>query len=219
MARITYVKRAQQRYKMVPVVDATTGAAVRVGVDRATKSGRAVTRAVTERDYSQPLPMPKCDKCTNTIEVGMPYKWIEPHGRGQMTRCMTCPNWHEWEYSNSTSARIGQIQYEADFEGCESEEDFKGVLESAATSARELAEEKRESAGNIEDGFGHSTSQSDELNELADALDSWADDLEGIDFPDIEDEPDTGPTDEQLETWRGEVREACEAAVNDCPGF
>jgi len=53
----------------------------------------------------------------------------------------------------------------------------------AAEAIRELAEAKRESAQNIVDGFGHETSTSDELSDVADQLDTWADEIESTDVP------------------------------------
>ena len=52
------------------------------------------------------------------------------------------------------------------------------ALNEAAGLVREVAEDYRESAQNIEDGFGHRTYQCDELDERADEVEAWADELE-----------------------------------------
>lgn len=188
MARVTHVKRAQQRYEMVPVLD-ENGQQKRVPVMRkdgvtpkTDKRGREITIGLTVRDYDKPKPMPKCGKCGTTIEVGQPYKWIEPHGRGQLVRCAACPTWQVWEYSSSLSARIAEIQYNNDPSGVELNEpgDMTAWAADAASAARELAEEKEESANNMEEGFGHETSASAELRDVAEQLSAWADELENL---------------------------------------
>lgn len=190
MARVTHVKRAQQRYAMKPTIDPATGEQKIVPVMRkdgvtpkTTKGGRPVVLRLTERDYDKPLPMPKCGKCSVTIEVGQPYKWIEPHGRGQMVRCATCPTWNVWEYSSSLSARIAQIQGEGEPGDFDSIEDAQAWAQEKAQEIRDLAAEKQEAADNMESGFGHETEQSAELASTAEQLEQWADDLEGVELP------------------------------------
>lgn len=199
MARITHVKKAQQRYATRPVIDPETGQQKRtpvmnrLGEQKVTKSGRPVFLRITEKDYDQPLPMPVCDHCHKPIEVGQPYKHISPksgpYGGRTLNRHAACPTWQVWEYSNSLSARISQIQHQfsEDMAGVESEDDVTAALEEAADQARELAEEKRESAENIRDGFGHDTYQSEELDEVADNIESWADDIANTSVPDVGD--------------------------------
>jgi hypothetical protein len=215
--------------------------------------------------------MPTCDSCHKPIEVGQPYKHISPksgpYGGRTLNRHGHCPDWNVWDYSSSLSARIAQIQHDGwqtfDATTFESTDDVTSALSEVAEEIRSLAEEKRESAGNIEDGFGHATSASDELNEQADTLDGWADDVENADVPDLPEpeetdcdqcggsgkdtcsacdgdedaecedcggsgEEDCGecdgtgtvtaeePTDEQMDEWRDEVRDAL-SVLDDCP--
>lgn len=196
MPRVTHVKRAQQRYRTIPVLD-DLGAQVetlvrrRDGSPKTTKRGGQVFRRQVREDRTQPLPPHNCDACGKPIEVGTPYKWIKPksgpYGGRQRNRHESCPPWQVWDYSDSLSAQASRIAFEAQNafdQGVESKDDVESILNDAAEQIRELAEQKRESAGNIEDGFGHSTYVSDELNETADSLDSWADDVEGADVPD-----------------------------------
>lgn len=205
MARTTHVKHARQRYATVPVLG-DDGQPIKIpltnkdGSPKTTKHGRAVTITKTVQDRNQPLPMPVCGKCGKTIEPGQPYKHISPrsgpYGGRTLTRCGDCPNWHVWEYSSSLSARIAQIQHDASAEldalGTDSaEDDYTQVASNAAEQIRELASEKEESASSLEDGFGHPTYQSEELNEQAESLNSWADEVEQADIPERpEDEVD-----------------------------
>lgn len=204
MARVTHVKKAEQRYRTVPVIDPATGEQKVVPVMRkdgvtpkTTKKGREIVRRLTQADKTQPLPNRKCGKCGVEIEVGQPYKWIAPksgpYGGRKLFRCGPCPVWHRWEYSSSLSARCEQIAHEAHeaFDVAQDEDDVQSVFNDAAEQIRELASEKNESAESIEEGFGHETYQSAELKEQAEALESWADEVEQVDlgvFPDPEEE-------------------------------
>lgn len=198
MPKVNHVKSARQRYVQIPVLDGSgqpkRSPMMRKGVQMKSKSGRPVTIAIMQNDISKPLPMPKCDHCDEEIKVGQPYKWIEPNGQRIRNRHEDCPTWKVWEYSSSLSARIAQIQEEGmnGFPDDATEEsDISSFVEDLASQIRELAEEKRESASNIEDGFGHSTYQSDELNETADSLDEWAEGVEQVTLPDVPEAEET----------------------------
>lgn len=216
MPKITHVKAAQPRYERVPVIDEETGLPKVVPVNRVTKHGAAVTMAVTRDDRSKPLPPHDCDYCRNPIETGTPYKHMSPrsgpYGGRTLRRHESCPTWQPWDYSDSLSARLSQVAYEFDnaVDGASSPDDVESAQSEAADRARELAEEKREAAQNIEDGFQHPTAQSEELAEQADALEEWATEIEGVsvpEFPEPEEEdceecdgtgndPDAEPDDE-----------------------
>lgn len=197
MPRVTYVKKAQQRYYTEPVLDENGQPAYSERtLKRPTKRGKTVVRTrLTKADKSRPKPNLHCDFAgcqhpNREIAVGQAYKWIKPksgpYGGSMRARHAEHPSWHVWEYSQSLSARIQEIQHQAtealsaDFEGVE---DVEAVLTDIAENVRGLAEEKREGASNIEEGFGHETSQSEELNSIADELDSWADEIESADIP------------------------------------
>jgi hypothetical protein len=204
MARVTHVKRAQQRYATVPVIDPETGQPKRVpvfkkGTDvrRTSKSGREQTMLVTRQDRDRPLPPHECDSCRKPIEVGTPYKWIAPksgpYGGRRLNRHEHCPTWNVWEYSSSLSARLAQISHDfwtAFDGGFDSQDDVTSMLESAADEIEALSEEKRESAQNIEDGFGHPTSASEELEDTAQSLEDWAQEVRDADVPDTHDQCD-----------------------------
>jgi hypothetical protein len=198
MARITYVKAAQQRYETVPVIDPTTGKqkqtpVMRNGEQRTTKRGRPIFLSVTVSDKSKPLPNRNCGKCGNEIKVGDPYKHISPrsgpYGGRTLYRCSECPNWYVWEYSSSLSARLAEVSFNFNetLDSAESEDDVQTALNDAAEAVREIASEKEEGADNIESGFGHETQQSEELREIAEQLNSWADEIDSATIPDFPD--------------------------------
>jgi hypothetical protein len=215
MARVQHVKAAQQRYATKPVIDPATGEQKRTPViDSKTGEQKRSKRGpqwhkVTERDIDNPLPMPTCDysgckiaadrEGDTTIRVGDAYKYIDvktgTYTSRKYTRHEKCPTWNVWEYSSSLSARIAQIESEgadaiASAAMQAEEDDDSGVteaIEEIASNIEGLAEEKRDAASNIEDGFGTATQQSDELNEQAESLDTWAQEVRDLDLPSIED--------------------------------
>jgi len=202
MARVTHVKSAQQRYRTVPVIDPATGEQKvvpminrRTGQQKVTKRGKPVVMRLTREDRTQPKPNLRCDfsGCTHPdreIKPGQAYKWIKPksgpYGGRMMARHADHPSWQVWEYSSSLSARIAQITETVDTDGIEDEDSARSVLEDAAQQIRDLADEKREGADNIVEGFGHETSQSEELVQVADDLEGWADDLESTTLPEAD---------------------------------
>jgi hypothetical protein len=213
MARVTYVKAAKQRYEIVPKLDAE-GTQVTIAEKRSdgsvktTKRGAEVVRRLTMPDLTKPLPNHHCDKCRVEIKVGDPYKWIEPksgpYGGSKRYRCDSCPTWHVWEYSTSLSARTAEISFifwegQSDWE---SPEDVSDALNSAAESIRELANEKTESAENMESGFGHETSASEDLKATAQSLESWADELEQLDIPEFDHEIEEIENEEGNTVWK-----------------
>lgn len=233
MARVTYVKKAQQRYQMVPVIDPATGQQKqtpvmdRNGQQKVSKRG-PVFMKVTKEDRSKPLPPRKCENCGNEIAVGTPYKHISPksgpYGGRTRYRCGDCPTWQVWDYSNSLSARTAQIAYEFN-EAISDASDMDTVqeaLNNAASAVRDIASEKEESAQNIEQGFGHETSTSQELADVAEQLNSWADEIEGADIPEFP-EPeeseceDCGGTGE-VDGEDAEGNEISDATCETCDG-
>ncbi len=208
-----------------------------------------VTKSTRQRKHKDGsnAPQPKCETCGKTIEVGMPHKNVSVRSGSfsqVFVRCMDEPDWHIWELSSSLSARLEEVSYNfhaALSDGAfETVDDVRGALEEAANSIREIAEEKRESATNIEEGFQHATYQSDELNDQADNLESWADEIESVDVPDLpeleEQDCDGGSdhtdplcicsgtgrvtpeelSDEAMEEWRAEVEDVI-SIVDESP--
>jgi hypothetical protein len=201
MAQVTYVKKAQARYKMVPVIDPATGEQKVTPVMRAdgtpkvTKHGHQVVMRQTVADRTQPLPPLVCEFCNEPIEVGTPYKHVSPksgpYGGYQRNRHKDCPGWQAWDLTNAWWARIARatsgfdVSEFMDNPDESSVENIRGALEQVADEVRGLAEESRETASNIEQGFGHSTQQSQEAEDRADALEAWADEIAEADLPDF----------------------------------
>jgi hypothetical protein len=161
---------------------------------------------VTKADKTRPLPNLRCDfpGCTHEgreIKPGQSYKHISPksgpYGGRQLNRHAEHPSWNVWDYSSSINAQAQRIAHDAmeQVSGVESTEDVESILSSAADEIRELAEQRRESASNIEDGFGHATYQSEQLESDADELESWADEVESTDVPELP-EPEQSDCDE-----------------------
>lgn len=217
MARITHVKSARQRFATVPVIDPATGEQkqtpvmvnrkvrqengeyISVPQQKVTKKGRPVFMKVTESDKSQPLPNLSCEKCKQEIKVGDPYKHVTPksgpYGGRTRRRCASCPTWEPWDLSNALWARIQQVISQAqeaveDGKAGHDSDAVRSAMEEAAQGIRDLAEEKSESAQNMEDGFGHETEQSSELREQGEQLEQWADEIESAEIPDFPEEPE-----------------------------
>lgn len=198
MARVTYVKKAQQRYATVPVIDPETGQQKRTpvmrrnGEQKTSKKGPVFLR-VTQEDKSKPLPNRVCEHCRTEIKPGDPYKHVTPksgpYGGHKRVRCAKCPTWQQWDLSNSLSAQLAKVSHDANSVDTTDADNVRNALTEAAEAIREIADAKREGAQNIEEGFGHPTQTSDELESIADELESWADEVEAKAY-EIEDRPE-----------------------------
>lgn len=243
MARIYFVKRAQQRYATLPVIDEETGQQKKVPLTRngkqlVNKSGSPRFLRLTVRDLTRPLPMPRCDypECPDReIKPGTPYRYVDLKVGGTKYRHAEHPSWQPWDLSGAMWAQIAQLVdgAERELDGLgdfEDASDVKAVLEAAAEEARGLAEQRTEAADNMEDGFGHETEQSATLREHADNIESWADELEQW-TPDEEDPPSeddfgeqdcdtcggSGETDCDTCNGSGEVEPADGEGDEECP--
>lgn len=254
MARTHYVTHARTRYARVPVLD-ENGQPKITEVNRTTKTGRQVTMAVTREDRTRPLPPETCESCQALIipaghpdhpgHEGDPYKWVQPrtgpYGGRRRVRCGECPGWRPWDLSDSLAAQAARIGHEfaEAIDSAADPDDVQSALDEAASGIRELAEGRRESAQAIEEGFGHPTSQSEELESHADELDQWADSTETANIPDLPGpeegdctecetgRPDAGcktcagtgtctpenPTEDQMDEWRTD----CAELLEECP--
>src|SRR5512139_1085287 len=121
VARINYVKHARQPYAKVtktdeegkPVVVPVTSK--RTGQQKTGRGGRPMTKRVTVRDTSRPLPLLKCAKCGDEIAVGSPYRWFSVGFRShyKQIRCMksTCtPRESERESSGIRAEILAAIE-------------------------------------------------------------------------------------------------------------
>lgn len=162
-----------------------------------------------------------CRFCGKSIEYGQPYKWFASK-IGRMSRRSNYHQGCKIPPSHRTTSKMGTI-YDAqeEFVAGDSPDEIRNNVSAFAEVVREVAEEYRESAQNMEEGFGHSTYQSDELTDRADQLESWADDLDSVDIEDDEPTEDDLDEDEELEDkieeWLDSQREVAYNAVNESP--
>lgn len=202
MPRITHVKKAQQRYETVPVLDENgqpkrTPVMRRDGTQKVTKRGKPVFMAVTAQDKTRPKPPLKCDFGGCDIDGGLilpgtSYKHITPksgpYGGYQRNRHSTHPDWKVWEYSSSVSAQLAQVQDDMhttiDEYDLSSPDDFDDLRDSVAEMARSFADERQEAVDNMPEGLQDGS----QAQEYAEAAESWADEVENVDAPDFDGE-------------------------------
>jgi hypothetical protein len=177
-----------------------------------------------------------CGSCGQPIKAGDSYKHVSlktgPRSSRILKRHGGCPGWRQSELCQSKMAGVYAAQegFDDSMPAWDPETGIhyiRDILESAADDIRSVAEEYRESQQNIEQGFGHSTYQSDELGEKADELEAWADQVaEAVDG--CEESPSPCEAHEEfvsdcedcelaLETWEDEIRELAEEAVINNP--
>ncbi len=173
----------------------------------------------------------RCESCGDDINVGDPYKWVKPRahratsGR-KRNRHQACPG---WKASELTSSEVLGIIYGAQ-EGAESDlaatevptdaddadsytEALSEALSTFASEIEGAVEVRREAGQAIEEGFGHATEQSQQLEDDADSLDSWVQEINGVYFDSYSGEN----IEEDLETWADEQREKAEEMIQENP--
>jgi hypothetical protein len=129
---------------------------------------------------------PTCYTCKQPIEIGQAYAWNQPNRfspRYQWHQSCPTPSASVLESNEKRGTAMSAIEGAySDLSNMESDDaflaDIKAIVEQCAEGVREAAEMWRESASNIEDGFGHSTSISEEMEEHADTYDGVADEIE-----------------------------------------
>jgi hypothetical protein len=227
MPRTNYVKKAQPRYETVPVIDPETGEqkktpVMKNGVQRKKKNGALIFRRVTMEDKSKPKPNRKCEKCGKEIEVGSPYKWVQiktTYGGIKKVRCGDCPGWKPSELSMSKMSGVYAAQEEADDTDVSSIEDLEALRESIAEQIEAVGEEYEQSGQNMEDGFEHATSMSDELKEKGESIKNWADEIRNVDFDEVPDcEECNGEGTKECESCEGTGTMTEDAMCEDCNG-
>ena len=127
----------------------------------------------------------KCRRCGHEIQAGEPYKYVRQrvgYTRRGTLKLNFCGE-HYPKGSELASGRRAQLMgiQDAIAEGIQAATDtdsISSMLTDAASSAEEMAGEYEESVSNIEEGFGHPISMSEEMQEKADAFNEWASVLE-----------------------------------------
>lgn len=165
-----------------------------------------------------------CMQCGKPIERGMSYRWCRPnrftHRRAWHVSCpQPRPSMLE---GNERRAALMSAQEDAEdalnaidyVAGSVSEtiDRLREILSDTASQFRDVAEEYEESAQSIEDGFGHSTAQSEEAQEKAQMVEEAADLIENLEIP----EPDENEeeTEDDLQNWLEGVKEDLLAEIN-----
>jgi len=146
-----------------------------------------------------------CYTCHEDIVEGDAYAWNQPSRYSMRynwhTRCAP-PRPSALEANEKRSAAMAAFEdgydaldqmrnaeYGEDFDPEAFVEEIKdNVFTTVADAVREAGELWRESATNIEEGFGHPTSMSEEYEGYADEVESVADDVESIDLDEYDEE-------------------------------
>ncbi len=230
MARVHYVKKAQARYERVPLLDdqgqpVLTPVMRRDGTQKTTRKGKPVFVRPTVNDLSRPKPNLECGKCGVEIAPGDPYKWVQPkssvYGGSKRYRCTACPTWRPSELTSSKMAGVYAAQEQCDDQvyGCEDVDALEALRDDLADQIEQVGDEYEEAAQNIIDGFGHDTVQSDDLQQKAEELRAWADEIRGTDFDEFE-EPDEEPdedADDVRESWLEDQQAKLADVLSECP--
>jgi hypothetical protein len=188
---------------------------------------------------------PTCYTCQRPIEVGQSYFWNQPNrfsrrytwhaGPPAMLGCKApAPSVLESNEKRSTAMAAFENAYDA-LDGINAEsyynteneadalrpdperltDDLRHIIEDCGEAVREAAELWRESASNIEDGFGHSTSASDEMNDHADIYDGVADEVDQVE---VEVEDFDPESDETFDEWAERIIDAVREALSSAEG-
>jgi hypothetical protein len=200
MPKIT-VQVARQRYARVTVMEPDPDnpgkkRPKRIKINKQRRKGGDIYKIVNANDTSQPLPPRKCERCGAELVIGQKYRSIgikRQYGGIIRYRCMNCPIWQPWEYSDANWARVAQIQSEQDIgdgSDWESEDDAREAAGQIAEAIREFASEKEEAASNVEEHFPGSE-QAEMLAQFVQDLEDWAQRVEDAvdnadDFPEGE---------------------------------
>jgi hypothetical protein len=154
-------------------------------------------------------PAGPCGRCDKQIEKGDPYRHATPGFRGRrLVRCMepACAI-RQSELTTSKMAGVYAAQEDAeealnDVDGAEA---IQQILSDCADACREVAGEYAEAAEAM-GGAG------EEMQERADEIESYCDELENMDLSELEDcgEPEDAPEDasEEAETFAERLENA-----------
>ena len=124
-----------------------------------------------------------CLGCRQPIVKGEAYKFFTPYRAGKVCRHEACGSFKQSELASNDKlstlyAAIEDAQDELNETVINSLDDLMSISDTLVASIKEVAEMYQESASAIEDGFGHSTSQSEEMSDNASTLEDFANDVE-----------------------------------------
>lgn len=128
-----------------------------------------------------------CIRCRKPIVEGEGYRWAKGRYTSKKVIHSTCGSFKQSELTSNDKLSQLYAAIENVDEWIESAqkdvdpltllEDAKSALEECADAIEEVVQMYRDSAEAIEDGFGHETYQSEEMNSNADELESFASDV------------------------------------------
>lgn len=189
-ARVHYVKHARQRYVKVPKLgddgqQVLTPVTRKSGAPRLRKSGQQVVKRIRVADKEQPVPMPKCGKCGDTIEVGAPYRWFTVGFRGSAQfRCMK-PGCTPRPSQLESSEHVGNVlsameDAEANINAIEADNagDFTASFEDELTAIAEAADEGAQAYREADDAFGGTGDT--QHAERAEAFETFSQEISGL---------------------------------------
>lgn len=165
-------------------------------------------------------PRPQCGKCRREIAVGESYYHWSTRIGSSSHRYVRCVE-HRPRPSEMQSSQYKAAAYAA----CEEMEDaaadltadgiaplIDAVRSAIDTIQFDCADALNEAADNIESGFGHETSQSQELRDRASMYEEWLSELENL-ISELEAHVEEEPSPEDLD----DLMQAVQDAVGACP--
>lgn len=155
-----------------------------------------------------------CGRCGKDLPKGSAYQWAKPgfRSRTRLIRCLGCA----FRQSELTTSLKG-IAYAAQEAGedalAEWDSEDVGVLEAIRDAVVEGATECLEAYQEAQDAWTENGAwENSEWDEYISELESWVDELEGLDFEEyVDDDPeDEG---EARQEWADEQRSSLEEAI------
>jgi hypothetical protein len=192
-----------------------------------TRSNRA-----TKRPY-------RCERCREEILPGQRYfQWEKRYG-GPRRQHVECGYPRPTQLSNRKTAQIEEAVMDADLSQWQPSipeewdgstdsidvdvEHLRDLLSNVAETARDVGQEYQDSFDNLPENFQYGAT-GEALQEVAQELESWADEVEDFDpqsdepdWPEREEDEDGNPVSSDDE-WREEVQEALDKWADDVRG-
>ena len=151
-----------------------------------------------------------CTACHEPILPGQKYHHWTPYRSTTRQRHVSCGYPRPTELSNSKIAVVDEAVQDLDLSG--NVEDMKAALEGLASTAEEVASEYNDSADGIESHFPSGNPTSEACRNVAEALESWAQELQSWD-------PDDREEDDDEDDYLDACRESAQELVGNKPEY
>lgn len=150
----------------------------------------------------------KCVTCGHSVQPGEAYKRIDKMSGPRSSYTLIFCSEHNPRTSHLLSGRNAELaeiveSIEDSLDGIEENADIESALESAVSDIEEFSSNIRESAENMEMGFGHSTAQTEAMNETANELEEWVSNIESL----IEEAKYASESDDDERDFVSEIRD------------